>query len=453
MSDINTNLTDFYNKFDFYKKNPKYKIFPQINNIDIALRFFADAYTNLGFYFGSFYYMKVDSQASPFSLVMLSDFAFSRLLWKNPKAEGYLPYNPDHKTKSIIFEKKADYIHDFSKRNTYYYIDANPLTFRTSQWLKMAGNFNKNIGNQTFKFDYETYIEYASDENYFKDFYGRKLSFTYIDVVFDALKYSIDAQDQKMSNFETKKDETLSSKTEIKNYLKTTFNLPKPPSIFGLDLIGNLNLNTNSTLTLRSSNMANYAPDSSEVSPKYNGGVDDPRYKRYLFDTLTLPELAFSMDGTILDYNIFTNMSTKAIDARNKVIKKGVIDIKDLYQNLETIKNLDASKDTKKLDQKDLFYFFSRKNISNISNKSETKYKFDDVLKFDTDYSYKKDEKTEKKDTPKLKIEYTEPKKIEKEQNLSYTQIKPINFNLRYSFNNNLVNTLKFALMCLEIMI
>ncbi|HOV12974.1 MAG TPA: hypothetical protein PK771_01715, partial [Spirochaetota bacterium] len=48
------------------------------------------------------------------------------------------------------------------------------------------------------------------------------------------------------------------------------------------------------------------------------------------------------------------------------------------------------------------------------------------------------------KDNKKLKEEYIFPKKIEKEQNLTYNEIKPINFNLKYTFNNNLINTLKF---------
>ncbi len=129
-ADAKNFLDRLYEK-DFYNKNPQFKYYPKFNYIDFALRIFADAYTNLGFYFGGYYYMNIDHPVTPFKFSYLGDAGFSRLLWEKTDNSGiYIPYNPEDELKDFTGDKS----------NTYYYLEANPLLPRTSQFAKVEGS-------------------------------------------------------------------------------------------------------------------------------------------------------------------------------------------------------------------------------------------------------------------------------------------------------------------------
>ncbi|OHD10462.1 MAG: hypothetical protein A2086_11795 [Spirochaetes bacterium GWD1_27_9] len=419
-------LNEFYDKYDFYKKNPKFRILPKFNSIDFALRFSGDAYTTLGFYTGLFYYMKVDHQTFPFTMTFLSDIAFSRTLWKNPDADNYLPYNPADKGKPL------------TSKNTYFHPEENPLLPRFSEYL----NFTGQINNSFVSFNYDGQLEYLPDENYFKDFYNRRLSFSYIDLAFDGLKYNIESQNKKFSNFEVKKDTTVSTGTPPLNKINITFSPKNIPKIFNLPLISSISLKTTSSLSFLAVAIKSYAPTTD------NSTKDDPRYRRYFFQDFTAPELEYSMSGTLINYEFLVNLPKNIKDNKKKPQNKEDDIIKNLYLTVNTIKNTDPSKDAVELDYKNLFMFFGKKNVITPKKVDNNTYKFNDIiLSSEDDYTYKKEEKVEDvtKTSTKKEYNFSSPQIIETEQKDTYKlNIKIIDFGIDYSFSNKLSNKFIF---------
>jgi lipopolysaccharide assembly outer membrane protein LptD (OstA) len=436
-ADSDKKLTEFYEKYEIYRKNPKLRFFPNFNTLEFSARFFADAYTNLGFYFGVFYYMKLDKTSYPFQMTLLSDFALSRKLWQDTtNTDLYLPYNPSDKLISYA---------DATKYNTYYYITENPLKPRTSQWFKF-GSGDSGIGENSFKFIYDIQIEYASDVNYYKDFYGRKLDFSYIDLLADGLKYAVQKQTTKMSNFTTKTEETVTSSTDLSSYIRMDISKTGIPDILGLPLLSNISLATKTEVVLTKTNVADYAQTST------NGYVDDPLYQRYMLKYFNAPTAKFSMDGTLLDYSIFTTMPEKFRQKKSGRTENDDAVVKELFAPIQKILNKDTTGDVNSevFDYKMMLPFFAKKAAKSDLTLDITDTRMNSYLNYNPDEIFSKTE-AEKEAKPKVeKTDYGTVKAydleaINTEKKKSDTGLKFVNFNLKYSFVNDLKNVFEFV--------
>lgn len=434
---ISENLDKFYDKYPFYKKYPQFRIKPQFQSIDFALRVFGDAYVNLGFFFGFYYYMKMENSKFPFKLVLLSDYAFSRLVWKDTiETDLYVPYNPVHK-------KKEKY--DLGKSNTYLYMEANPLMFRSSQWLIFSGSILPQIVN----INYEAQIEYASDLDYYRDFYNRTMYFSYIDLMFNAIQYGILSKKDSGTAFRLQEEKVSSSKDEINNYVKFFFSPKSIPDILGLKLINSINLDVISNISQRVSSISKYAPNDD------NGNVDDPRYERYILYSFSSPEVSYKMSGTLLNFKVFKNMPNvySAKKGENKERKKLDAKLNELYFYINKIRNLDASRDSTEIEYTHLLPLFLKKiEISKKESKKE-EYFYENILFLEKDQTtdliekdtkdyledFKKEEKIKKKmDYNKIYVPDFSIKEIKK------YDVNIIDFDLNYNFSDSLVNKFFF---------
>jgi hypothetical protein len=414
-ADLDQKLREFYVKHDFYEKNPKFKIFPNFNSVNLSLRLFADAYTNLGFYTGAFFYFKYDRTNFPLELSILSDFAYSRLLYKDTATDIYYPFIPGN----------SNSLKDPSQ---------NPLKIRTSQWMKIKGDMT----NSGVKFSYDTQIEYASDSNYFKDFYARKLSFTYIDLLSDALKYAIQSQKKKLSNFVFNSDTSSDSKDDINTYVSMSLEPAKYPNAYGLPVLSSLSINTNTAVNLKKTNIPAYAPTSA------NDYCDDPLYQRYMLNYFQAPKLETKAGGTLLDYDIFLKMpgaynAQKKIDADPDETKSI-----ELYSSIENIKKTDASKDSTELDYKIMVPFFSKK--SKVPSKSDSNnYKFKDAVFYDDNSFYQEKGLDAVDNGVESSGLYFNIKTIETKPVVENPGIKFVSFNLAYGLSDTMTNTFRFT--------
>ena len=420
-------LNEFYNRFDFYSKYPQFKIYPKFDSIDIALRVFTDLYTNIGFYTGAYFYLNVKAPSFPYKINFLSDYALSRKIWKDQDSDLYLSYNPADR-----------YIYDTGTDNTYYNLGANPLLFRTSQWFKINGSLFKKVLN----FDYDFQFEYISDKQYITDFYDRKLGFTYIDLLADAISYGVKSSTTELSAIKTKDESDLSSDKTYENtytYLSTKLSPKQYKDIYGLKLLSNLSLNLESKLNFMNTDVSSKLVDNGALDPKKN---------RYLLYSFTTPQVnEFKMEGTLLDYDVFLDMPEKYKIAINKkeeekAIKKDKKERDLLYLYIDNINGLDASTDKTKMDYMLILPLFSKKVQKPKAPDEKSKFKYYN-LRYNNHEFIPKDEEEEDEKKDYLK-DFINIANIDLYKDRTADQIKPIGFNFGYSLTEKLDNKFLF---------
>ncbi|HOL57789.1 MAG TPA: hypothetical protein PLD75_09555 [Spirochaetota bacterium] len=428
---LSEKLDKFYNKYEFYKKYPQFRIKPQFQSIDFALRVFGDAYVNLGFFFGAYYYMKMEDSRFPFKLALLSDYAFSRLVWKDTnETDLYVPYNPSHKL-------SANY--NLGKNNTYLYPEANPLTFRSSQWLVFSGAIVSNIVNLS----YELQVEYASDTDYYRDFYNRTMYFSYIDLMFNAIQYGILSKKDSGKAFTLQEEKVASSKDEINNYIKISFSPKTTPDIYGLKPMSSISLDLTSNISQRRTTIQKYAPSTD------NGNVDDPKYERYMLYSFSVPELNYRMSGTLANFKIIQDMPKKYLETKN-INKQKEIDntkLNELYFYINKIRSLDATKDSSEINYNHLLPLFLKKNESRKEEKNDYDI-YGNIRTFmdtTTDYYYLDKKVEEKKEDDQKIKDYQKLYNIQQASiSLKDSNINIIDFDLNYNFSDTLTNKFFF---------
>lgn len=440
-------LNEFYNKREFYDKYPRFKIYPKYQSLDFALRVFGDAYTTLGFYTGFFFYFKAAFPNFPYSMHFLSDYAFSRTIWKEEESDVFISYNPDHKIKNPM-----------NPKNTYFNLLANPLVFRTSQWFNMTGSLFKNVINLNYKLQFE----YASDTNYFMDFYNRNLNFSYIDLLADTISYGLQSQSEEITNIETLEDENVTKDyNNIFTFISANVSPKKIPDVLGLKLLSKVNMDAESRAKLISTSVNKYLNIEDEA--------EDPKKERYLLYSLTAPDIKNAeIGGTLLDYKVFTKMPEEYKIFKNKVKNKDEIKKdnfkKELFIYIDDIKNTDASADNAQIDYKLLVPLFSHKMpVSEVKSKKD-KSKFQEILFDQTDFFFIEiEEDSEDTDLDNENIEdksedehesdicdddvlnkYAKLTQVKKSENKKSITIEPVNFNLTYKLTDKMNNTLTF---------
>ena len=431
---ITEKLNMFYDSHEFYKKHPKMRFVPKdFQSMNLALRVWGDAYTNLGFYGGGFFYMNINHKNFPIKIKLLSDFAASRLIWKNSTTGQYLPYKP------------ADYAEGnpgWDLKNTYLFPSNNPLTFRTSQYLYLEGKLMPNYVN----FSYSGQIEYVSDYDYYRDFYSRSRYFSYIDLMFDAIKYAMEQGESDTSAFSTSEDKKASSKSDINTYLKFSFSPKEYKDIFGLKPINSVSLTAESKVVMKKTTFNKFTYESSTL--------EDPDYYKFILSNFYAPTATFKMSGEILNYKTFVDMPNKYRTYLNKKNTPMSLDEqaeKELFEQLNTVAAADVSKDTTALDVMDVLPVFS-KPLKTIYKKSADLVKSDLYSRptyngIDYAAAKKKDKKEETKTSNiKSQEDYRQlyiPASV-KSASASSTGIEIVNFNLSYDFNDSLSNQFIF---------
>lgn len=248
-SDMDKWLNDFYDSHPFYAKHPKWRILPETQRIDLSLKIFADAYTNIGFYYGASFYAKIEHPKFPFEMNLLTDYGFSRRLWKDTETDLYIAYNPADKPQGSSFDWET------VMENTYFNWEKNPLFFRTSQYLTFNGELFKNVMN----FKYKGQLEYASDTSFFRDYYNRTTSFSYIDLALKAVTYLIESNEAGNTIFQTKDEEKASKITSTSNFLSFSFSPKKLPDIFGLKILNTFTIDAETTANFTSESVEEYS--------------------------------------------------------------------------------------------------------------------------------------------------------------------------------------------------
>ncbi|HNZ26701.1 MAG TPA: hypothetical protein PLG34_09570 [Spirochaetota bacterium] len=437
---IDEKLDSFYNKYDFYKKYPKAKIYPNFQNLDLSLRVFGDAYTNLGFYTGSYFFLRMDDKYFPVKLSILSDFGFSRLIWKDTAGDVYIPYNPLHKNPSTFST--------LGSSNTYSNLAANPLTIRTSQWLFVDGQIAPNLMSLKYTFQ----MEYVTDYDYFRDFYNRSRYFSYIDVMFDAIQYGIQSSsDGNADVFTAKVDEKVSGKSSTNTFLKLAFSPKSIPDIFGLKPISSISLNAESDVNMIKTSVKEFQKD---VYTDDSTSYVDPKSYRFHLYSFTAPSANFSMRGELLNFKAIKEVPGK-IDAKIKEDKKKKSMTKDdtlkdnLYKPIVEINLIDASGDPKEINYRDLLPFYSVKSKKKVVTKQiEIKNDYNSpafegkIVKMEKNKKNAVDNKTIKTRADYEKI-YA-PNMTPVKNVTGSTGLNIIDFNLTYNFSDNLVNKYMF---------
>lgn len=441
---VNQRLNEYYNKHEFYKLNPEFKVYPKYQSLDIAFRVFTDAYTNLGFYSGMYFYLNVVYPNFPFKISALSDFAFSRKLWKQDDSDLYITYKPEDKEV-------------YGKKSTYYNFGANPLVFRMSQWLKIKGDILKSFVNFTYDFQ----LEYVTDASYYMDFYKRKLGFTYIDLLADTISYGVKSSSSEITAFKTKDDlDVTSDYDKTHTYFSNNFSLKEYPDIFGLKIIDKFSLNIESIITSKSTEI-----DSASLK---NDGSEDPNKYRYLLYSFMAPNMysesegnlepkEFRIQGTLLDYDVFLQMPEKikvyntnkknfdkSKDEKEKSDKKNE---DELYLYIKNINALDVSTDKTELDYMLLLPLFSRKIPTTKAIEESKNYKYINVLFDENNFTYKdlkEEEEKEEELKNKDKKDYSALIDVSSYDKKTYIEIKPIGFNMKYSLVEKVKNEFVF---------
>lgn len=394
------------------------RIYPGFQYIDLNFKVFADAYTNLGFYWGGFFYFNMSHSDYPFEFSLLTDYGFSRKLWEDTETSFHIPFDPADR----------DGPYNLEKDNTYYHLDANPLTFRTSQWFSFKGSLLKNILN----FNYNGQIEYATDYAFYKDFYNRYLNFSYIDLLSDAIQYSIESRGEENSAIsnDNASDNEIQSINDIISKIHFMISPTLPPDLFGLKLMSSLSLDV-----LASSNFQKSTIDDYEEN--------DPLRYRYLLDEVYVPNMNLKMNGTLLNYDVFLKYPENFRKISNeKNIEKQNSDEKllnDLYRHIKAMKLNEGNKEKSNLNFQYMLPFYSDKVIKkiNISNK--------DIDIFNTiDNSYDI-EMTKEREIDNNDTDIYESLFVPKLGENSYlSTIKALEFDLKYSIDNELKNNFKF---------
>lgn len=437
---VNQKLNEFYNKYEFYKLHPEFKFYPKYQSLDISFRVFTDAYTNLGFYSGVYFYLNVVYPNFPFKISFLSDFAFSRKLWKDIDSDLYIPYKP---------EDKEEYNID----NTYYNLGANPLVYRMSQWFSIKGQILKNYINLNYDFQ----LEYVTDKNYFTDFYKRRLGFTYIDLLADTISYGVKSSSQDFTAFKTREESDVTSDYDkLYTYYSNNFSLKKYPDIFGLKVLEKLNLNIETIITLKDT-------DVSSALFENDASAEDPRKNRYLLYSFLAPNMysesegdkapkEFRVEGTILDYDVFTEMPQKIAFYRNnkrleKLEKEEKTDVdkqeNELFIYINNINSIDSTSDKTELDYMLLLPLFSKKITVTDVQEESIDYKFQDVLFEEKDFTYKTVDESGSEEE-KTKKDYLLLIDANNYEEKTYFQIKPIGFDMKYVLVEKLKNEFIF---------
>ena len=431
-NDIDTALNTYYDSKEFYKKNPKLRFLTRdFNSLSMSFKIFADAYTNLGFYYGGFFYFNIDHKRFPVEIFLLTDYAFSRRIWKDDKTDQYTFYNPNDR--SMLWTS------DFDKnlQNTYYFYSANPFELRTSQFFRIDGELFKDV----VKLKYSGQIEYASDARFYKDFYSRNLTFSYIDLLADALKYSIEKNDKGGSIFTLADEKEVSSVPTINDFIELSLSPITIPDLFGLNLISSVSINAKVNAGFQTEQILKYAPGNIQQA-------EDHKYERYFLEKILLPETTVKMNGELLNYDVFINMNKKYNESllqkqqsKNTTAKKTSV----MYTEINRIGTLDASTDKTVIDYKYLLPFFSLSIPSdNKSSKTIDTY-YNEIIISDNSSDYKQETI---KDIKKEIKNYDEIIAIDKEGNQNLFDIKMISFSLNYDITdinkNNLFFNTKF---------
>ena len=433
-SDMDKWLNDFYDSHPFYAKHPKWRKLPETQRIDLSLKLFADAYTNIGFYYGASFYAKIEHPKFPFEINLLTDYGFSRRLWKDTETDLYIPYNPADKPLGSSFN--WDTVMD----NTYFNWEKNPLFFRTSQYLTFNGELFKNVMN----FRYKGQLEYVSDTSFFRDYYNRATSFSYIDLALKAVTYLIESNEAGNTIFKTKDEEKASKITSTSNFLSFSFSPKKIPDLFGLRLLNNFTIEADATANFTAEAVEEYSTTKLEI-----GEVEDPRSERLFIDTFSAPKVKVSFDGTLLDYQTFIKMKDTIKSNKNtqkeEKNKKDLKVEKELYQNIDNITLIDASTDKQEIDYKYLLPFFGKKLTGTStgqvsSGKVEGYYeKIYSNGENKIEMPLKKEEKEKEKEKS-----YEILSTFDRIKNSSSSEIKFIDFSLKYSFSDTLENKFSF---------
>ncbi|MCG8569527.1 MAG: hypothetical protein MJB14_05260 [Spirochaetes bacterium] len=340
--------TDYYN-FSSSNYNSIYKntisdrkkiSWNKFRSFDISWRIFADAYTNLGFYWGTFFYLNFINDKTPFSLSLLSDYALSRVLWQDSETGLYYPYSSDDLTN---FDADSTYL------NLYNFL------FRSSQWLNLTGSFSQN-----FKFNYALQLDYATDSDYFNDFYRRQLDFSYTDLGFDLMGFMIKFRGQDADIFKEEELATITEPTNLYSFLNFTNIQPLSyPDIYGFQPLSKAEFDINSTIDLEQA--TNVVPAYSETTL---GTAYHPFTDRYMLDTIKLPEITAELSGEIFNLKKILTFPQEIMNTRNnkkRKEQKNSHDFTQLYLNLD--KEQEKTDSREKIDYKELLPFLSIKTF------------------------------------------------------------------------------------------
>ncbi len=423
-------LDTYYAANPFYEANPQFKLYPSFDKIDIAVNVFGDAYTNIGFYWGGYLYLKVDIQDFPIRIIMLNDFGLSRKVWKDYSTSFFTPYDP------------ADISAPFSYDNTYMFPSANPLKFRTSQYFNMTGRLFEKFIN----LNYELQFEYVSGQQYFTDFYNRKVSFTYIDLLFDFLK-SVQPQGSAFVEDADVTDSIVTGLSDIYTFIKfNNLSLKRYPDIYGLRLIESLRLDIESVINLKNS----------AIPGRTQGTNDgDPGSYRYLLSSFSAPDVTIAMRGVLADYDTFIKMGDKIAVAesieRGETVEDTSAVFKELFVYLDNVRN---NPDTTS-DISDTIYLtpvMSRRFDTDVIRTYTTELSYPRIINDYYDdpskYIYQPDSTDDTAPvTSPVQLAGGFIRDVIQVKPLTYTAIEDIsviNFKLAYSFNNVLRNRFNF---------
>jgi hypothetical protein len=458
-TDVETRLNKFYDKYDFYTKNPSMKVYPKWNNLNMALRIFGDAYTNLGFYTGVYFYMDAQYPNFPMKVHLLSDFGISRLLWKDQNS--FVPYDPDHKNDTLSMNNGLT--EPYQDVNTFSYPFANPLLGwarnpkyyktvtetpehflilrlpRTSQYLWLDGSLFKDKLNLKYSIN----LEYATDKSFYEDFYTRQLYFSYMDLLTDSLNANAALASEVFKTTEEKQaaDRTQNNLNNeiILNISPISSKIPKP---LGLPLLSNISLKTTTSAKL--------STKSYSIFSKENPA--DPLHTRYILDEFKAPHAVLELSGTLLNYKKFQEMPELYREKRQERLT-GNRNRNNNNQSLNTymddFKSRDTTVDSTKMDYMLIIPLFSSNISSSIKTTIETTYRFEEVIFDETDFAYKspKDKSDESKETAKKDFSgiYTTLTSVKEESDITNTDIELVDFDSSYSVKYDLTNSFTFA--------
>jgi len=241
----------------------------------------------------------------------------------------------------------------------------------------------------------------------------------------------------------------------LNTYIKLNLNPTTYPDILGLKLIDSINLKTDLDFAFRILQVKEYFEPHDNNNNSYN-----PKYLRYMIDTISLPTASFSMSGTLFDYKTVSKMSERII--KEKVKKETrVFNYNDIYKKIDSFVSLhpdptsdtsiteetvidDSTADKTKINYRDLVVFFSKKAETIITDSSATNVEYSEPVGIDG-YRFLGKDASSDAETIILK-EYELPNSVTLSGKANFTAqtIDYFDFRLTYSFQNDLVNRLKF---------
>ena len=108
-------------------------------------------------------------------------------------------------------------------------------------------------------FKYKGQFEYASDTSFFRDYYNRATSFSYIDLALKGITYLIESNEAGNTIFQTKDEEKASKITSTSNFLSFSFSPKKLPEIFGLKILNTFTIDAETTANFTSETVEEYS--------------------------------------------------------------------------------------------------------------------------------------------------------------------------------------------------